>query len=118
VLLVEDEVRLREAGEAMLAAHGYRVLAAADGRAALALDAALDAVDLVITDLVMPRMGGKALLHTLRARRPDLPVLAVTGYALAGGDRADLRAAGFDGVLAKPLDIETCARAIREILER
>lgn len=61
---------------------GHRVVVAVDGIEGLgAFDREEDAIDLVVSDLVMPRLGGKAMLHRLRMRRPNLPALFVSGYA-------------------------------------
>jgi two-component system cell cycle sensor histidine kinase/response regulator CckA len=81
VLLAEDEEQVRTLITRLLEKRGYEVLAAENGRAALELagDGAQDVV-LLITDMIMPEMGGAALVHALRARRPDLPVLCMTGY--------------------------------------
>jgi PAS domain S-box-containing protein len=115
VLLVEDHDDLREAGRQILEALGYRVLTATNGRDALGmLEGVL--VDLLITDVVMPDMGGKALMAELKERYPDLPVVAVTGYTLEG-EMEELRQAGFADVLSKPLGAATLAQAVRRALE-
>ncbi len=124
ILFVEDQARLREAGREMLESCGYHVVTAANGQEALAKCQAPrwsaqheGPVALVVTDLVMPEMGGKELLRVLRDRRPKLPILAITGYALQGEELKELRDMGFDGVLSKPLDIDTWVREIRRILD-
>lgn len=83
VLLVEDEDALRPVAERMLKRLGCRVLAAANGEAALALwQAHRGEIDLLLTDLVMPgRLDGKALAARLKADRPDLPVVYCSGYS-------------------------------------
>ena len=123
LLLVQDEARLREAGRSVLEMLGYRVETAANGREALALcqsprwaGSPARRIDLVITDLVMPEMGGEALLRELHRIRPDLPFIAVTGYALDGDDLSALRDAGFVAVLTKPIDVDAWAPAIRQAL--
>jgi signal transduction histidine kinase/DNA-binding response OmpR family regulator len=114
VLLVEDHDGLRRAGQHTLETLGYRALTAANGREAVEmLDEA--AVDLVITDLVMPEMGGEALMRALSETHPDLPVLAVTGHRLRRGLQ-ELKATGFDEVLLKPLDPIILAQAMRRAL--
>ncbi len=127
ILLVEDEVKLREAGQAILTSLGYRVKTAANGREALALckqaqsalPSADDAphIDLIITDLVMPQMGGKGLLHELQRINSPLKVLAITGYALQEKDMSSLRNVGFVDIISKPFDIEELAQVIRNILD-
>ncbi|MGD2178173.1 MAG: PAS domain S-box protein, partial [Anaerolineae bacterium] len=81
ILLVEDQENLREAGREMLTALNYRVLTAVNGEGALETLQGI-MVDLVITDVVMPQMGGKALMRELTRRFPDLRALAVTGYTI------------------------------------
>ena len=127
ILLVEDEVRLREACEAMLTSLGYQVETAANGREALALYKEIQptspskphgpAIDLVITDLVMPQMGGKALMHELRRTNSPLKVLAITGYALQEEDITSLRHIGFVDIILKPFDFEELAQVIRSALD-
>ncbi len=81
VLVVEDEPVVRERTAQMLREGGYRVLTAADGVDALRVVAAHDErIDVMITDVVMPRMGGPALYDALRKRDSALRVLYVSGY--------------------------------------
>jgi signal transduction histidine kinase/CheY-like chemotaxis protein len=81
VLLVEDEAPVRRIVEEMLTRNGYRVLAAADGLAALEVSRAHDGpIDLVITDVVMPRMNADELIAQLDAERPGIPILFISGY--------------------------------------
>lgn len=82
VLVVEDEPMVREIVTANLRSVGYQVLEASNGEEALALgDARLAELDLVITDRIMPRLGGDGLAAQLRRVRADLPVLFMSGYA-------------------------------------
>jgi two-component system cell cycle sensor histidine kinase/response regulator CckA len=82
VLLAEDEPALRELTAEVLAEAGYRVLQAADARQALAIAGAQTGrVDLLVTDVVMPGMDGRELAARLRAERPELRVLFVSGYS-------------------------------------
>ncbi len=115
VLLVEDHENLQEAGRQMLEDLGYRALTAAHGREALEMLEGL-VVDVVVTDVVMPEMGGKALRRALGEMHPDLPVLAVTGYT-ADEALEGLEGAGFFEVLHKPLDAGQMARAVRRALD-
>jgi len=116
ILLVEDNGPLREATRAMLEGLNYRVLSATNGQEALTRYGDDSSIALVITDLVMPVMGGKALMQALRSRRPQLPGLAVTGYTPDRED--DLLAVGFAQVLSKPFDEADLARAIRKALRK
>ncbi|HTO72494.1 MAG TPA: ATP-binding protein, partial [Gemmatimonadales bacterium] len=81
ILLAEDEPQLRRSAQRILERFGYRVLAAADGLEALDhYHQAAGALDLIITDVVMPRMGGAALLAELNRLGSRVPVLVTSGY--------------------------------------
>lgn len=117
VLLVEDERAIRELLTRALDKQGYRVIAAEDGEAALAVVEAHDgAVDVLLTDVVMPRMRGPDLARRRRERAPDLPVLFMSGFAadatLEGGVLA-----GSD-FIAKPFTSEELTRRLRALIER
>jgi PAS domain S-box-containing protein len=117
VLLVEDEFLVREMATAALRNVGYQVLAASSGDTALA--AAADhggAIDLLLTDVIMPRMSGTELADRLLAARPGLRVLYTSGYT------QDLLATrGLNGIsvsfLAKPYSPSTLARQVRHVLD-
>jgi two-component system, cell cycle sensor histidine kinase and response regulator CckA len=82
VLVAEDESALREVALRVLTSAGYRVLAAVDGEEALAVAEAYDgAIDIVLSDVVMPKMNGRELAEALRRSRPATPVLFMSGYA-------------------------------------
>lgn len=118
ILLVEDEENVRGAGLSALESLGYRVLAAANGHAALSLYAAANEgkeIDLVITDLVMPGMGGRALLRRLREINPAVKAVALTGYVLRE-EVVALREEDFVDVAYKPLDIHTLASMVNRTL--
>jgi signal transduction histidine kinase/FixJ family two-component response regulator len=87
VLVVDDEELLREVLAQNLEDRGYDVLVAASGPEAIALLAAEEAVDVLVTDLSMPGMDGVALVRAAQKRRPGLPAVLLTGYA---GDEAPL----------------------------
>jgi two-component system, cell cycle sensor histidine kinase and response regulator CckA len=81
VLLVEDEDGVRGLARRILERHGYTVLEAADGRAALALvDTYAGRIDLVLTDVVMPAMTGRELAQAVVERTPQTKVLFMSGY--------------------------------------
>jgi len=82
ILLVEDDATVRAFTRSLLSAHGYTVVEAAGGAEALEkMRAARGSIDLLITDVVMPRMSGLELARTVRGSTPDLKVLFVSGYA-------------------------------------
>jgi PAS domain S-box-containing protein len=123
ILLVEDEEHVRRATRQMLETLGYQVVTASNGREALALcqsprwSGNRPSIDLVITDLVMPEMGGRDLVRELSATRHGPKALGITGYALEEDDLAALRASGFLGVIRKPFEAEDLATPIRRALE-
>ena len=81
ILVVEDEEQVRTLIVRLLVKRGYEVAHAVNGRQALEMARAeIDSYALVISDMIMPEMGGVALLQELRALRPDLPFLCMTGY--------------------------------------
>ncbi|WP_198383644.1 ATP-binding protein [Roseomonas sp. KE2513] len=91
VLVVDDEPVVREMLLGMLETAGYTVLPAASGAEALQLLDAGEAVDVLVSDLSMPGMGGLALIAAAQARRPHLPAVLLTGYA---GDGASIAVGG------------------------
>lgn len=116
VLLVEDADLVRRHVRQLLTNAGYRVIEAADGREALALATADPGIDVVITDLVMPRMGGLELAQALRQQRPDLPVVFVSGYTENGlAGRGLERGAA---LVNKPFTPRELLRALRSALKR
>ncbi len=116
ILVVEDDDMVRELVHGILAPRGYHVLAAAGGPEALALLADRgDPVDLLLTDVVMPRMSGPELAEALRASRPGLRVLFMSGYA--GDHVASLGAVSTrNRVVEKPFTGNTLLRAVRDAL--
>ena len=88
VLVVEDEPGVRALTTTALTRHGYRVVEAEGSREALMLpDEVIDSVELLLTDVVMPFMSGRALAKRLRKRRPGIRVLYMSGYAGEGAVR-------------------------------
>lgn len=81
ILLVEDEDMVRAVAERALTRAGYTVVTASQGEEGLERFAQMDKVDLIISDVVMPTMDGPAMVRAMRAKRPDLPVLFMSGYA-------------------------------------
>jgi len=112
ILLVEDEDRVRKLGRRALELLGYGVLTAVDGRDALEVYRSAESVDLVLTDMVMPEMGGRELMRELRKMDPRVKGVVITGYALAD-DLEELREEGILDVVHKPLDVGTLERVVR-----
>ncbi len=116
VLLVEDRETVRKAGAAILSSLGYRLATAEDGQDALDVLEGFS-VDVIVTDIVMPRMGGQALMAELMKRGIDVPVVAMTGYTIRS-EMDELAEAGFAQVLHKPLDGHNLAQTVRRALDR
>ncbi len=116
VLLAEDEEELREAIAEGLAAAGYRVVAAADGAEAVArFEEDPGRFDAAVLDVVMPRLGGPDAAEALRRRRPDLPVLFLSGYDPESRAERVPAGSGFD-FLAKPSSLATIVARLERLL--
>jgi CheY-like chemotaxis protein len=114
LLLVEDEPAVRRLVTRMLERHGYDVRVAEDGEAALALATESGAdFDLLITDVVMPGMGGPELARRVRAELPGLSVLFVSGYPR---DYRPGEAPSEDAFLSKPFTQDQLLRAVADQL--
>ena len=110
ILFVDDEPDLRAIAEEALTNLGYRVFTAEDGDAALVLfDAIGSYLDVVITDQTMPNMLGRELANELKKRRPELPVILMSGADWRAGDTTD-------GFLEKPFTLDSLAQTIRSVL--
>jgi len=81
ILVVDDEESVRRFVKRVLTEAGCHITIAGDGDEALAVAAHLDAIDMLVTDLMMPHMNGDELARRLRARHPDLAVLYLTGFS-------------------------------------
>ena len=114
VLLVEDEAMVRAVAERALARQGYTVLTAENGDAALELLEKVDKPDLLISDVVMPGMDGPTMVHQVRKRYPDLPILFMSGYA----EEQLRKSIDLDNVafLPKPFSVLQLAEAARSVL--
>ncbi|MHB8766383.1 MAG: hybrid sensor histidine kinase/response regulator, partial [Deferrisomatales bacterium] len=117
VLVVEDEATVRMIVRAQLERCGYTVLEAESGPAALALtEARAGPIDLLLTDVVMPGMGGRALAEALAARSPDLRVLYMSGYTDDALVRQGIATAGANFV-QKPFSRGALAQKVRQVLD-
>jgi two-component system cell cycle sensor histidine kinase/response regulator CckA len=117
ILLVEDEDPVRVIIGALLRRHGYHVLEAATARGALEIFGHhADAIELLVTDIVMPEMNGPALAQRLVAEKPKLRILFISGYADAASPAA--LTGPCVGFLAKPFQASALTRAVRDLLDR
>ncbi len=119
VLLVEDDPEVRDLALQILTAQGYTVLEAANGEEALRLNEnwADIPIHLLLTDMVMPLVGGGELSEALRAKRPGLKVLLMSGYTDSDLIRPD-RLSPDQGFLPKPFTIFTLTTQVRQLLDR
>jgi PAS domain S-box-containing protein len=117
ILLVEDQVAIREVTSDYLMRLGYNVLAAPDGEAALRISATRQkGVDLVVTDVVMPIMGGRELAVRMNHLHPETKVLFMSGYP----DHAVRRQEGLTEdveIMQKPFSLKSLAARVRSILD-
>jgi PAS domain S-box-containing protein len=117
ILLVEDEPAVGRIARMALERQGYRVIEAADGRDALEVAAAVGAsIDLLVTDVVMPEMGGRELAERMTARSPGLKVLYLSGY-VEDPEVRDGVTASTVGFLQKPFSTVELARKVRAVID-
>jgi PAS domain S-box-containing protein len=119
LLVVEDEPMVRMLASEVLRKLGYKVLEAVNGEEAVRIfnEAPAHSVRLLLTDMVMPRLGGKELAERLRAKQPDLQVIYMSGYAADNLGNNELLAVG-TGFLQKPFTPSSLAKKVREGLSQ
>jgi two-component system cell cycle sensor histidine kinase/response regulator CckA len=118
VLVVEDDAPVRKLTAATLRSAGYTVLESGDGSQALDVIAEPGlGVDLVITDVIMPRVGGGRLKEAIRQRDPGMPVLFISGYTESDDAFRD-DPADRTGFLSKPFSRDELLQKIRSMLDR
>ena len=105
ILVAEDEDLVAMALTDVLEEEGFRVTVTHNGQEAIDADI-LDPADLLVTDMQMPILGGRALIEALRAKRPNLPIIVMTGYS---EDLLDDEP-GHLVVLRKPFSLSTLAQ--------
>ena len=116
VLLVEDEAAVREAAKRMLRKYGFAVIEAISGPEALRLwGEHAHGIDVVLTDVVMPSMGGADLVRSLRQTRPDLKVIFMSGYTQGTLEIAEAEESA-TRFLPKPFSSDQLVGALRELL--
>jgi len=117
VLLAEDEEAVRRLAREILSGNGYRVLEAGNGREALLLsEAHRGVIHLLLTDVVMPKIGGRELGERIRHQRPDLRILYMSGFTDDAILRGGVEENGIP-FLQKPFTPEELARKVREVLD-
>jgi two-component system, cell cycle sensor histidine kinase and response regulator CckA len=116
ILLVEDEEGLRSLNARGLRSRGYSVIEASNGIEALeALEEKEGAVDLVVSDVVMPEMDGPTLLKTMRGKNPDLKIIFVSGYAEDAFEKSLPENQQF-AFLPKPFTLSQLVAAVKETM--
>ncbi len=117
ILAVDDEPALRAVIRRSLVREGYQVLLAEDGERALAVARSYPhAIDLLVTDVIMPGVSGPELSRRLRAERPEVGVLFISGYSFEENIPVTDGGEGM-GYLAKPFDATTLANKVRQLLD-
>ena len=116
-MLVEDEETVRSLAREVLRDAGYTVLEAGDGEEALRVAGSHPGpIHLLLTDVIMPRLGGPELARRLQPLRPDMRVLFMSGYT--DGDISSYGGLGSEtSLLQKPFQPIVLARRVREVLE-
>jgi PAS domain S-box-containing protein len=118
ILVAEDEPLVRRLLETTLARLGYRVLAVEDGEAAVrAFEGRAGAIDLVVLDVVMPKIGGEQAYRRMKAMRSALKAILTTGYAPESARIAALAEAEGLPIVTKPFSPSVLARKVREVLD-
>lgn len=119
ILVVEDEESVRNLIRKILSKHGYKVLVANRGQAALQICQNYpDPIKLVVTDVIMPEMTGPELSYQLRTLRPDTKILFISGYSDQNiFDNGVLEMQAGSAYLEKPFTTERLVRKLRELLE-
>ena len=117
ILLVEDADALRKLTHMLLEQHGYHVLVAANGAAAMQLvEEKPESIHLLLTDVIMPGLNGRALAERLQLRQPGLKVLYMSGYTDDAIADHGVLAAGIQ-LLHKPFSEENLIHKVREVLD-
>lgn len=117
ILLIDDEDTIRELGKEVLETLGYSVVLAADGMEAVGLYTEMKGkIDLIILDIVMPRIGGKETFKKLKSMNPDVKVIISSGYSI-DGEAQEILNSGASAFIQKPYKITEISLLIRRVLE-
>ena len=116
VLVVDDEPDIKDFLAELLEFHGIQVLKAADGMEAWQIVESSPEIDLVVSDIAMPKMNGLELLKKIKADKPQLPVILITAYSNMMIPKVNRNGAQPEGFLNKPFDIYNLIKKIEELL--
>ncbi|OPY05802.1 MAG: Blue-light-activated protein [Syntrophaceae bacterium PtaB.Bin038] len=116
ILLVDDEQMMLDIGRDLLQAMGYRVITARDGEEAVEVYRGRSGeIDLVLLDIVMPKMGGGQAYDCIKAINPAVKVLLLSGYSI-DGEATQILARGCNGFIQKPFNLEQLSRSVKSVL--
>lgn len=117
ILVVDDEETVRNFTKETLESLGYNILLAADGYEALGIfNLSKEDIDLVILDLIMPKMSGDEVFHRMKLEDPDVNVLISSGYGIEEQTKGMMKDTGISGFLHKPYNISEIAEAVKMAL--
>jgi CheY-like chemotaxis protein len=117
ILLVEDDLAVRTVAARILRRDGYEVAEASTGREAIDVFSKLERpVDLILTDLVLPELGGRALISALAERGPVPPVIFMSGYSAEATGATPVRGPG-EQFLEKPFTADALLARVRDGIE-
>ncbi|MBI5117501.1 response regulator [Candidatus Poribacteria bacterium] len=117
ILVIDDEEPLRSLARDVLESHGYRVIVAENGAEGADLyGKRMGEIDLVIVDMIMPKMGGRETFFKVRGLNPNAKVLLSTGYSQNGKAR-EILDSGAMGFVQKPYQVDTLLLAVRDALD-
>ena len=114
ILFIEDDDLIRKIIEEFLKESGYLVLKAKDGLEGIEM-INKEAFDLIITDVVLPHVSGIGIIKMAKIRRPEVPIICITGYGYFPEKLAEEEHA--DKILHKPFEFKELAEAIKTLLE-
>lgn len=118
ILIVEDNESVRNFIQSKLSKLGFKVFAAANGKDALrTFENQLNEIRLVITDLIMPEMGGMELSRILKSKNPSIKIIALSGYPI-GLEKEDMLQAGIVEYIQKPFQGQTLIQSVFKALEK
>ena len=117
-MLVDDEVMILDVGQRMLNKLGYNVLTAKDGVEALEIYREnRDNIDVIILDMVMPKLNGGDTFDQIKALNSEARVLLSSGYSI-NGQATEILNRGCDGFIQKPFNMQSLSQNIRMVLDK
>ena len=117
ILLVDDEDMIIDVGTRMLKKLGYKIFTARNGKEAITLfKKHQEKIDLIVLDLIMPKMGGGETYDRLKEIKPDVKVLLSSGFSI-NGQASEILNRGCNGFIQKPFNLQNLSQNLRAILE-